>query len=77
MCIERLTGKPHVGFETPLHPSAYQIALRLALAFIVGPLIGLNRNERGHSAALRTNLLAYLAACIDEVNRLPLQSSEC
>lgn len=48
----------------PLHLSAQQIALRLALAFIGGALVGLNRDERGHSAGLRTNLLVCLAACI-------------
>jgi len=45
------------------HVSAYDICLRLALAFIAeGGLIGFDRDERGHSAGLRTNLLVCLAA---------------
>jgi putative Mg2+ transporter-C (MgtC) family protein len=45
-----------------LHLTAGQIALRLALALIASFLIGLNRDERGHSAGLRTTMLVCLAA---------------
>jgi hypothetical protein len=34
-----------------------EIALRLTLTVVAGTLIGLNRNEHGHSAGLRTTLL--------------------
>ena len=41
-----------------------EIALRLALAFVAGLLIGLNRSEHGHPAGLRTMLLVCLAAAV-------------
>jgi putative Mg2+ transporter-C (MgtC) family protein len=40
------------------------IAFRLLLTVISAGAIGLNRDERGHSAGLRTNLLVGLAACV-------------
>jgi putative Mg2+ transporter-C (MgtC) family protein len=40
------------------------IALRLLLTVVSAGAIGLNRDERGHSAGLRTNLLVGLAACV-------------
>jgi putative Mg2+ transporter-C (MgtC) family protein len=40
------------------------IALRLGLTFVAAGAIGFNRDERGHSAGLRTNLLVGLAACV-------------
>jgi len=48
----------------PLHVLWYDAALRLALAVLAGGLIGLDRDERGHPAGLRTNMLVCLAACI-------------
>jgi putative Mg2+ transporter-C (MgtC) family protein len=42
----------------------HAIALRLLLTVISAGAIGLNRDERGHSAGLRTNLLVGLAACV-------------
>lgn len=42
--------------------TAGQIALRLALAAIASFLIGLNRDEQGHPAGVRTNMLVCLAA---------------
>ena len=41
-----------------------QIALRLALAAIASFLIGLNRDEQGHPAGVRTNMLVCLAATL-------------
>jgi putative Mg2+ transporter-C (MgtC) family protein len=41
-----------------------EIALRLVLTTLAAGVIGFNRDERGHSAGLRTNLLVALAACI-------------
>src|ERR1017187_6574158 len=41
-----------------------EIALRLALAFAAGMLIGLNRSEHGQPAGLRTMLLVCLAAAV-------------
>ncbi|ODU01562.1 MAG: magnesium transporter MgtC [Planctomycetes bacterium SCN 63-9] len=40
------------------------VALRLALTVIAGSLIGLDRNEGGHTAGLRTTLLVCLAASV-------------
>jgi putative Mg2+ transporter-C (MgtC) family protein len=42
----------------------HDIALRLLLTVLAAGVIGFNRDERGHSAGLRTNLLVALAACI-------------
>lgn len=39
-----------------------QIALRLALAALASGLIGLNRDEQGHPAGVRTTMLVCLAA---------------
>src|ERR1700677_1115527 len=44
--------------------SYLQIAIRLALAFLTGLLIGINRDERGHAAGMRTTILVCLAACV-------------
>jgi putative Mg2+ transporter-C (MgtC) family protein len=41
-----------------------EIAFRLLLTTLAAGVIGFNRDERGHSAGLRTNLLISLAACI-------------
>jgi len=41
-----------------------EIGLRLALSFVAGGLIGLNRTEHGRPAGLRTNILVSLAACV-------------
>src|ERR1700744_1019950 len=39
------------------------IAIRLALTIIAAGAIGINREERGRPAGLRTNMLVALAAC--------------
>jgi putative Mg2+ transporter-C (MgtC) family protein len=44
-----------------------EVALRLALTVVAGTLIGLNRSEHGHSAGLRTTLLACLAASVSMI----------
>ena len=41
-----------------------EITLRLFLTVLAAGAIGFNRDERGRSAGLRTNLLVSLAACI-------------
>jgi putative Mg2+ transporter-C (MgtC) family protein len=48
----------------PLHLTWQQIALRLLLASFAGFVIGLNRDERGHRAGIRTNMLVCLAAAL-------------
>lgn len=48
----------------PVHPGWGEIALRLFLAVVAGTLIGINRDERGRAAGLRTTLLVCLAACV-------------
>jgi putative Mg2+ transporter-C (MgtC) family protein len=42
----------------------HEIAIRLALAFVAGGLIGLDRGERGNAAGLRTTMLVCLAAAV-------------
>jgi putative Mg2+ transporter-C (MgtC) family protein len=42
----------------------HDIALRLILDIVAAALIGINRDEYGRPAGLRTNLLVSLAACI-------------
>lgn len=51
------------------------LTLRLAVALVAGMLIGLNRDESGNAAGLRTTLLVCLAACIAmiQVNVLLVQ----
>jgi putative Mg2+ transporter-C (MgtC) family protein len=48
----------------PLHPGWSDLALRLFLTLVAGALIGVNREEGGHVAGLRTNILVCLAASI-------------
>lgn len=40
------------------------VALRLALTAVCAGILGFDRDERGHPAGLRTNLLVGLAACL-------------
>jgi putative Mg2+ transporter-C (MgtC) family protein len=40
------------------------IVLRLALALLLGGLLGLERELRGHDAGLRTHLLVCLGSCL-------------
>jgi len=51
----------------PLTLTWQQIALRILLASIASLLIGLNRDERGHSAGMRTTMLVCLAACLAQL----------
>jgi putative Mg2+ transporter-C (MgtC) family protein len=53
----------------------HAIALRLLLTVLSAGAIGLNRDERGHSAGLRTNLLVGLAACVAMIQANLLISS--
>jgi putative Mg2+ transporter-C (MgtC) family protein len=46
----------------PLHLTWEQIALRLVLASVASFIIGLNRDEHGHPAGIRTTMLVCLAA---------------
>lgn len=41
-----------------------QIAIRIACTVVAGALIGLNRDENGHQAGLRTTILVGLAAAV-------------
>jgi putative Mg2+ transporter-C (MgtC) family protein len=47
--------------------SAEQIAARLALAALASCIIGLNRDERGHPAGMRTTMLVCLAATLAQL----------
>lgn len=48
----------------PLYLTWEQIAIRLALACIASFVIGLNRDEHGHPAGIRTTMLVCLAATL-------------
>lgn len=48
----------------PLHLTWEQIALRLALASIASFMIGLNRDEHGNPAGVRTTMLVCLASTL-------------
>lgn len=50
--------------DMPLHPGLVGLAFRLALTFVAGTLIGMERESRGHAAGLRTTLLVCLAASV-------------
>jgi putative Mg2+ transporter-C (MgtC) family protein len=43
------------------------IAIRLAFTFIAGVLVGLDRDERGKAAGIRTNVLVCLAASLSMI----------
>lgn len=51
----------------PLFPSTSDIALRLILTLVASALIGMNREEHGRSAGLRTTMLVSLAAALSMV----------
>lgn len=51
----------------PLTLTWEQIALRILLAAIASLLIGLNRDEKGHPAGMRTTMLVCLAACLAQL----------
>lgn len=42
----------------------HEVAIRLILTIIAAGVIGIDRDQRGRSAGLRTNILVGLAACI-------------
>ncbi len=42
----------------------HDIVLRLLLTVVASGVIGLDREEHGHTAGLRTNILVGLAACV-------------
>ncbi|HLK25464.1 MAG TPA: MgtC/SapB family protein [Caulobacteraceae bacterium] len=47
-----------------LYPTWGDYVLRLALSFLAGVLVGLNREATGHPAGLRTTILVCLAAAV-------------
>ena len=51
----------------PLTLTWEQIALRILLAVVASMLIGMNRDERGHPAGMRTTMLVCLAACLAQL----------
>lgn len=48
----------------PLHPSWWEIVLRLLLTLAAGAVIGANRETTGQAAGLRTTMLVSLAAAV-------------
>lgn len=51
----------------PLTLTWQQIAVRILFATIASLLIGLNRDEKGHPAGMRTTMLVCLAACLAQL----------
>lgn len=51
----------------PLEVSWYDVAMRVLLTVLGGVLIGLNREERGQAAGLRTTLLVAMAASVSMI----------
>jgi putative Mg2+ transporter-C (MgtC) family protein len=52
-----------------------EIALRLALTFVAGAIIGFDRGEHGRPAGMRTTLLLSLAACLAMIQANLLMAS--
>jgi len=50
--------------DMSLYPTWGDYVLRLALSFLAGVLVGLNREATGHPAGLRTTILVCLAAAV-------------
>lgn len=48
----------------PLHPTWFDLSIRIVLTVLAGAVIGLNRGVHGHAAGLRTTILVALAACV-------------
>ncbi len=57
---------------TPLHALDTEILIRLGLAAVIGLLLGLDRELRGHSAGLRTHGLICFSAAVMTVTVLGL-----
>src|ERR1700759_3217854 len=53
--------------EMPLELHWQQIAIRIAFAMLFSFIIGLNRDEHGHPAGMRTTMLVCLAACLAQL----------
>ncbi|MCT6844127.1 MAG: MgtC/SapB family protein [Bombilactobacillus mellifer] len=47
-----------------IHLSIYVVVLRLCLAVLCAGIIGYNRQQRNHSAGIRTHILVCVGACI-------------
>ena len=47
-----------------IHLSIYAVVLRLCLAVLCAGIIGYNRQQRNHSAGIRTHILVCVGACI-------------
>ena len=56
------TSSPPRKPKLPLPPHATEIALNLALAWLAGSLIGLERSHNGRAAGFRTHALVALAS---------------
>lgn len=59
----------------PVHITWEQIAVRLILGTVCAGIIGFDRDERGHTAGMRTTILVSLAACISMIQMNLLMTS--
>lgn len=59
----------------PLEPTWYDLSLRLALAVFAGACVGINREEHGQPAGMRTMILVCVAAAVSMIQANLLLSS--
>jgi putative Mg2+ transporter-C (MgtC) family protein len=59
----------------PIPITWQQIAVRLILGTVCAGIIGFDRDERGHTAGMRTTILVSLAACISMIQMNLLMAS--
>jgi putative Mg2+ transporter-C (MgtC) family protein len=63
------------GVTVPVNLGWHDIALRLALTFVAGVIVGFDRGEHGRPAGMRTTLLLSLAACVAMIQANLLMAS--
>lgn len=51
----------------PIHPTGFDILMRLGATILAAGLMGLNRERGGHAAGFRTTILVGIAACLSMI----------
>lgn len=67
-----------MDFTVHLRSLDWQAAMQIALAALLGAIVGLERGAGGHSAGLRTNTLIAISSCaltILSIKGLPMQGA--
>jgi putative Mg2+ transporter-C (MgtC) family protein len=60
----RLKNRKRCGGGMTINVYWQQVALRLVCALLAGVVVGINRDEKGRPAGIRTNVLVAIAACV-------------